>query len=64
MADILVLKTSPERIDENTTPGVRPNALVHEYLREHLDIYRELCTLREQASLVASGSQFQYPIPD
>lgn len=50
MADILVLETSPERIDENTIPGVRPNALVHEYLGEHLDIYRELRILREQAS--------------
>jgi hypothetical protein len=39
-------------ISENT-PGdavANPNALVNEYLLEHLAIYRELCELRRQAS--------------
>jgi hypothetical protein len=54
MAGISESKASRGPPDPNVTP--RPQALVQDYLLEHLPIYRELRELQKQASIKRLGS--------
>ncbi|GAB1311777.1 Ribosomal RNA methyltransferase FtsJ domain-containing protein [Madurella fahalii] len=44
------ISVQPRVINVETTPAVQPNTLVKEYLLEHLQVYRELCDIKKEAS--------------
>ncbi|KAK3994459.1 S-adenosyl-L-methionine-dependent methyltransferase-like protein [Cladorrhinum sp. PSN332] len=55
----LQIPPQPVVMDVESTPGAKANALVREYLHEHLPIYRELREIKKEVSTEEGEAYFQ-----